>query len=94
MFLIHTRRKFESLLGQYCTNSGVYAAMKGLGCTDALRTTSHPLQKFLDAGLVSYIFQLGTKILTLRYLNVAAQACAAGFNNNNNTLQSQAERRG
>ena len=32
--------------------------MKGLGCTDALLTISHHLQKSLDAGMESYIVQL------------------------------------
>ena len=31
---------------------------KGLGCTDALLTISHHLQKSLDAGMESYIVQL------------------------------------
>ena len=30
---------------------------KGLGCTDALLTISHHLQKSLDAGMESYIVQ-------------------------------------
>ena len=32
--------------------------MKALGCTDALLTISHHLQKSLDVGLESYIVQL------------------------------------
>ena len=35
-----------------------FAYRKGLGCTDALLTISHHLQKSLDAGIESYIFQL------------------------------------
>ena len=35
-----------------------FAYRKGLGCTDALLTISHHLQKFLDAGRESYIVQL------------------------------------
>ena len=35
-----------------------FAYRKGLGCTDAQLTISHHLQKFLDAGMESYIVQL------------------------------------
>ena len=35
-----------------------FAYRKGLGCTDALLTISHPLQKYLNAGMESYIVQL------------------------------------
>ena len=35
-----------------------FAYRKGLGCTDALLTISHHLQKSLDAGMESYIVQL------------------------------------
>ena len=35
-----------------------FADRKGQGCTDALLTISHPLQKSLDAGMESYIVQL------------------------------------
>ena len=34
-----------------------FAYRKGLGCTDALLTLSHHLQKSLDAGMESYIVQ-------------------------------------
>ena len=34
-----------------------FAYRKGLGCTDALLSISHHLQKFLDAGMESYIVQ-------------------------------------
>ena len=40
-----------------------FAYRKGLGCTDALLTVSHHLQKSLDAGMESYI--------VLLYFNVA-----------------------
>ena len=35
-----------------------FAYWKGLGCTDALLTISHYLQKFQDLGMESYIVQL------------------------------------
>ena len=35
-----------------------FAYRKGLGCTDALQTISHHLQKALDAWMESYIVQL------------------------------------
>ena len=35
-----------------------FAYRKGLGCTDALLTISHDLQKSLDTGMESYIVQL------------------------------------
>ena len=35
-----------------------FAYRKGLGCTDAVLTISHHLQKCLDAGMESYIVQL------------------------------------
>ena len=35
-----------------------FAYIKGLGCSDALLTLSHHLQKSLDAGMESYIVQL------------------------------------
>ena len=35
-----------------------FAYRKGLGCTDALLTISHHLQKTLDASMESYIVQL------------------------------------
>ena len=38
--------------------AALFALRKGLGCTDALITISHLLQKNLDAGMESYIFQL------------------------------------
>ena len=36
-----------------------FAYMKGVGCTDSLLTISRHLQKSLDAGMESYIVQLG-----------------------------------
>ena len=36
----------------------MHAYRKGLGCTDALLTISHHLQKSLDTGIESYIVQL------------------------------------
>ena len=38
--------------------SAQFAYRKCLGCTDALLTISHHLQKSLDAGMESYIVQL------------------------------------
>ena len=35
-----------------------FACREDLGCTDALQTISYHLQKFLDAGMVSYIVRL------------------------------------
>ena len=35
-----------------------FAYRKGLGCTDALLTMSHDLQKSSDTGMESYIVQL------------------------------------
>ena len=37
-----------------------FAYRKGLGCTDALLTMSHHLQKSLDTGIESYTVQLGS----------------------------------
>ena len=50
-------------LSNFCEKFGLLPAStvpyrKGLGCTDALLTISHHLQKSLDAGIESYIIQL------------------------------------
>ena len=58
---------YEKLVSQklssFCEKYGLLPAAqvayrKGLGCTDALLTISHHLQKSLDAGMESYIDQL------------------------------------
>ena len=60
-------RVYEKLvshkLSNFCKKYGFlltaqFAYRKGLGCTDALVTISHLLQKFLDAVMESYIVQL------------------------------------
>ena len=38
--------------------TALFAYWKGLGCTDALQTISHHLQKSLAAGMESYLVQL------------------------------------
>ena len=50
-------------LSSFCEKYGLlpaaqFAYRKGLGCTDALHTISHHLQKSLDPGMESYIIQL------------------------------------
>ena len=51
--------KFSSFLKKYgILPAAQFAYRKALGCTDALVTISHHLQKFLDAGMESYIVQL------------------------------------
>ena len=50
-------------LSSFCQKCGYLPAAqfvyrKGLGCTDALITIYHNLQKSLDAGVESYIVQL------------------------------------
>ena len=50
-------------LSSFCEKYGLlpaaqFAYRKGLGCTDALLTISHHLQKTLDAGMESNIVQL------------------------------------
>ena len=44
----------------YCLGEALsqFAYRKSLGCSDALLTISHHLQKSLDAGMESYIVQL------------------------------------
>ena len=49
-------------LSIFCEKCGLlpaaqFAYSKGLGCTDALLTISHHLQKSLDVGIESYIVQ-------------------------------------
>ena len=51
-------------LSSFCEKYGLlpanqFAYRKGLGCTDALLTITHHLQKSLDAGIEFYIVQLG-----------------------------------
>ena len=51
--------KLTSLCKEYVFLSAAqFAHWKGLGCTDAVPTMSHHLQKSLDAGMESYIVQL------------------------------------
>ena len=50
-------------LSSFCEKYGLlpvaqFAYRKGLGCTYALLTISHHLQKSLDAGMEAYIVQL------------------------------------
>ena len=50
-------------LSSFCENHGFlptaqFAYRKGLGCTDALLTISHHLQKSLETGMESYIVHL------------------------------------
>ena len=50
-------------LSSFCEKSGLlpsaqFVYRKVLGCTDALLTISHHLQKSLDAGMESFIVQL------------------------------------
>ena len=50
-------------LSSFCEKYGLLPAAQfthgnGLGSTDALLTISHHIQKFLDAGMESYIVQL------------------------------------
>ena len=50
-------------LSSFCKNilfllTAQFAYQKGLGCTDALLTIPHHLQKSLDTGMESYIVQL------------------------------------
>ena len=51
--------KLSSYCEKYCLlPAAKLTYRKGLGCTDALQTISHHPQKYIDAGMESYIVQL------------------------------------
>ena len=57
-------------LSSFCEKYGLlpaaqFAYRKVLGCTDALLTISHHLQKSLDAGIESYIVGVGGSVLSI-----------------------------
>ena len=59
MFEKITSHKLSNFCEKYgLLSSAQFQYRKGLGCTDALLTISHHLQKSLDAGMESFIVQL------------------------------------
>ena len=50
--------EYDLMFHIYFLPAAQFPYRKGLGCTDALRTISHHIQKSFDTGMESYIVQL------------------------------------